>query len=103
MPNSTYKIHLSAEVDRLFDSSSVVESGTPKAVILIGGVAAGKTTLREQHYSHGYVLIDSAEMLHHLSNGDSTLSFPDVFKHELELIGPLVTRQALSVKTAYRH
>lgn len=91
-----YSIDLNTEVDRLFDDSSVVGSGNPKAVVLMGGVAAGKTYLRTRNYSRGYVLIDAAEIFHHLSRGDGTLDFPDALKEPLELIGPLVTKRALS-------
>ncbi|MGB3746583.1 MAG: zeta toxin family protein [Rhodanobacter sp.] len=86
---------IGGEVDRLFDDSSLAHDGKPRAVILMGGVAAGKTTLRQSKYSHGFVLIDAAEMFHHLS-GDAFLEFPDALREQLELIGPLAAQRAVS-------
>jgi hypothetical protein len=90
------KVDVKAEVNHFFDDSSVVESGHPTAIILMGGVAAGKTTLRKQDYSQGYVLIDAAEIFHHLSRGDASLDFPEALREPLEIIGRLVTQRALS-------
>lgn len=93
---STYDIDLNAEIDRLFDDSSLPSVDQPRAVILMGGVAAGKTQLRIKDYSRGFVLIDAAEMFHHLSRGDGMLDFPDAFAEPLELIGPMVAERAIS-------
>jgi hypothetical protein len=84
------------EGDRLFDDSSISHAGHPEAVILMGGVATGKTTLRLRDYSHGYVLIDAAEIFHHLSQGDATLDFPDAFLNQLESVGTQIARRAVS-------
>ena len=92
----TYSIDLNAEIDRLFDDSSLPGADQPRAVILMGGVAAGKTHLRIKDYSRGYVLIDAAEMFHHLSRGEGMLDFPDAFAEPLELIGPMVADRAIS-------
>jgi len=91
-----HEINIGAQIDRLFDDSSLTHNGSPKAVVLMGGVAAGKTTLRLKDYSQGFVLIDAAELFHHLSNGDETLDFPDALLEPLELIGSLVARRAIS-------
>jgi hypothetical protein len=90
-------IDIGSEVDRLFDDSSLAHDGKPRAVILMGGVAAGKTTLRLRNYSQGFVLIDAAEMFHHLSD-DPLLDFPNALLGQLELIGPLATQRAVSEK-----
>ncbi len=90
------KINIGAEIDRLFDDSSLAHNNRPKAVILMGGVAAGKTTMRLKDYSQGFVLIDAAEIFHHLSVGDSMFDFPDALLEPLELIGRLVARRAVS-------
>jgi len=83
------------EVERFFDDSSIATTN-PEAVIIMGGVAVGKTTIRKKNYSVGYVLIDAAEIFHRLSHGDSTLDFPDHFQRPLEMIGRMVTLRALS-------
>ena len=49
----TYRIDLNVEIDRLFDDSSLPGADQPRAVILMGGVAAGKTHLRIKDYSRG--------------------------------------------------
>ena len=91
-----FQIDICSEIDRLFEDSSLAHNGRPKAVILMGGVATGKTHLRVKNYSQGFVLIDAAEMFHHLSHGDAMLDFPDAFLEPLGLIGPLVSQRAIS-------
>ena len=56
--------------------------------------AGGKTTLRKQHYSTGYVLVDAAEVFLSLSRGEY-FDFPGPFGQMLDLIGPLIARRAL--------
>jgi dephospho-CoA kinase len=91
-----FEINIRAEIDRLFEDSSLAHVNRPKAAILMGGVAAGKTTLRLKDYSRGFVLIDAAEIFHHLSRGDAMLDFPDALLEPLEIIGPLIARRAVS-------
>ena len=92
------EIDVRAEIDRLFDASSV-PTDQPKAVILMGGVAAGKTHIRVNNFSHGFVLIDAADIFHHLSrDAKEVLDFPDDLMEPLELIGSLVARRAISEK-----
>jgi dephospho-CoA kinase len=88
-------IDLGEEIDRLFDDSSLTGGRPPKAVILMGGIAAGKTTLRIRDYSQGFVLIDAAEMFHAMSRGDAMLDFPDALLEPLETVGRLVARRAV--------
>ena len=86
---------ISAEADRLFDDSSLPTDGQPVAVIITGGVAAGKTTIRKEKYSSGYVLIDAADIFLSLSRGEY-LPFPDAFAEPMDLIGRQVARRALT-------
>jgi hypothetical protein len=67
----------------------------PEAVILMGGVGTGKTTLRKQQYSSGYVLIDAGEIFLNLSRGEF-LSFPRPLEPAMEAVGRGVTVRALS-------
>ena len=86
---------ITAEVDRLFDDSSLPADGQPVAVIITGGVATGKTTIRKEKYSTGYVLIDAADVFLSLSRGEY-LPFPEAFEEPMDLIGRLIARRALS-------
>lgn len=92
---SPLTIDFDAEVDRLFNDSSVPADGKPVAVILWGGIATGKTTVRKQKYSLGYVLIDAADIFNSLSQG-RFLPFPGPLEEPMNLIGRLVARRALS-------
>lgn len=95
-PTTSLHFDLTQETDRLLHESSIVESGDPTAVILMGGVAVGKTTIRKSDYSEGYVVIDSAELFHHLSRGDATIAFPGPLQPAIDAIGASVTQKALS-------
>jgi dephospho-CoA kinase len=92
----TFEINIETVIERLFDDASLATEGRPKAAILMGGVAAGKTTLRCKNYSRGFVLIDAAEIFHHLSNGDPMLDFPEALIDQLESIGPQIARRAVA-------
>ena len=61
----------------------------------MGGVATGKTTLRKQQYSSGYVLIDAGEIFLSLSRGEF-LPFPGPLELAMEAVGRGVTVRALS-------
>lgn len=83
------------EVDRHFDESSVAATGQPIAVILMGGVATGKTTIRKQRFSSGYVLIDAVEIFLSLSRG-AILPFPNGLEESLNAVGTALAKRALS-------
>ena len=89
-----FEFNVPAEIDRLFHDASAVDS-PPEAVILMGGVAVGKTTLRKQQYSSGYVLIDAGEIFLNLSRGEF-LPFPGPLELAMEAVGRGVTERALS-------
>jgi hypothetical protein len=61
----------------------------------MGATAAGKTTLRKERYSHGYVLIDAADIFTNLSRGEP-LAFPEPLEEPMNLLGSYVTHRALS-------
>jgi len=86
---------INEEVEKYFDDSSIPVSGPPEFVLLCGGVCSGKTTIRKQKYSHGYVLIDAAEIFLSLSRGEY-YDFGAAFEEPLELIGREVARKAVS-------
>jgi zeta toxin len=76
----------SAEIDRYFGDSSLATSDPPRAVIIAGDVAAGKTSLRCAKYSTGYVVLDAAEIFLSLCQGKS-LDFPGPLEEPMIMIG----------------
>lgn len=90
-----FKIDIAAEVDRFFDDSSIPAGGEPRIILLMGGPASGKTTIRKQRYSSGYVLVDAAEIFLNLSRG-AFLPFPEAFEEPMSIIGSLVARRAIA-------
>ena len=92
---STFSIDVGAEVERFFDDSSIPHEQQPRIVILMGGVAGGKTTIRKKHYSTGYVLVDAAEIFLSLSRG-GYFPFPTAFEEPMDIIGSLVARRAIA-------
>ncbi len=96
MPNDqVFHFDIGAEIDRYFDDSSVPHREESRLIILMGGPAVGKTTIRKQRYSKGYVLVDAAEIFLSLSRGEF-FPFPDAFEQPMDIIGSLVARRAIS-------
>jgi guanosine-3',5'-bis(diphosphate) 3'-pyrophosphohydrolase len=95
LAGEAWRLDIDAEVDRFFDDSSLPADGQPVAVIISGGVCAGKTTIRKQKYSTGYVLIDASEIFLNLSRGEY-MPFPEALQEPMNLIGGLVAWRALS-------
>jgi hypothetical protein len=71
----TLNIDVGAEIDPYFDDSSVAVNAAPCIVLLMGGVAVGKTTIRRERYGTGYVVVDAVDIFISLSRGDY-LPFP---------------------------
>jgi hypothetical protein len=93
--SDVFSVDLNAETDRYFKPDSVPAEGHPCLVLIMGGPATGKTTLRRQNYSTGYVLIDAAEIFISLSRGEY-YDFPDAFLEPMDLIGRIVANRAIS-------
>jgi hypothetical protein len=93
-PSPVFEFNIQQEVDRLFGESSQ-QLAQPVAVILMGGIATGKTTLRQQKYGQGYVVIDAGEIFLNLSRGEF-FPFPGLLQDAMEIIGCAATKRALS-------
>jgi dephospho-CoA kinase len=96
MPNEhIFKFDTTAEVERYFDDSSLTNGAEPQIVVLAGGVASGKTTIRKERYSSGYVLVDAADIFLNLSRGEY-FDFPGPFAQILDVVGPLIAKRAIT-------
>jgi hypothetical protein len=93
MPSEASVIDIDAEVEKFFDASSRTD-GKPRLVLISGGACSGKTTLRREKYTEGFVVLDAAEIFLNLSQ-DEYYDFPDAFLEPMELIGQLVAQRAL--------
>jgi len=89
--------NLGQEVEKFFDETSNPSSHPPEIVLIMGGVAVGKTTYRKQNYSTGYVVIDSVDVFLNLCRG-GYFDFPGPFEAPLEQIGQSVTIRAITEK-----
>ena len=89
-----FMIDVAKEIDRFFEDSSIPASGQSEFVLILGPVCSGKTTLRNEHFSKGYVLIDAAEIFLSLSDGEY-FEFGQAFEEPMELIGSTIAKQAI--------
>ena len=62
------------------------EDKKPEFVIIMGGICSGKTTLRKEKYSNGYVNIDAGEIFKELSQ-DKFFDFPSHLEDEMNRLG----------------
>ena len=89
------RLDLNAEVESYFDATSESKGKKPVLEIVMGGPAVGKTTLRKQKFSKGYVLVDAAEVFIRLSKGQS-LDFPDDLEEPMEIVGAMIAHRAVA-------
>jgi dephospho-CoA kinase len=83
------------EIGRFIDGSFVARPGErPEFVLLLGGVAAGKTTIRKQRYSKGYVVLDAGEIFLNLCQG-ANYEFGKDLDEVVDVIGYLIALQAM--------
>jgi len=81
-----------AETNRFFDDSSISTDEQPQAVIITGGVAAGKTRIRREKYPRGYVVLDAGEIFLNLCQGQHQ-DFPGELEEQMERVGNNVARR----------
>ncbi len=86
MRNNSIHFDPIAEMGRYLEDSSVAITQSPRAVIIAGGVATGKTGLRRAEYSTGYVLLDASDIFLSLCQGED-LDFPGPIEEPMNLIG----------------
>lgn len=92
---SAVQFDINDEINRYFDDSSIVSAGQPEIVIVMGGVAVGKTTIRKQHFATGYVVVDSVEIFLSLCRGEH-FDFPGPIEELMEIVGGLVAKRAIT-------
>jgi hypothetical protein len=90
-PNIAF--HIADEVARFFDMPSYATDGPPRFVVILGGVAVGKSRFRRDRYGHGFVTIDAGEIFLNLSRG-AFYPFPSDLEEPMNLIGAWVAAQA---------
>ncbi|HYL98380.1 MAG TPA: zeta toxin family protein [Blastocatellia bacterium] len=92
----TFTFNLSEEIDRfLTDSSLSTGQPEPRCVLLMGGVATGKTTIRKSQYSQGYVVLDAGEIFLKLCRGEY-YAFGEAFEESVDVIGGHVACRAIA-------
>ena len=87
-------INVAAEIARFFDDSSLAGGQEPELALILGGVAVGKTRLRRERYSRGYVVVDAGDIFIKLSR-NQYLDFPSSLESPLEIIGAAVAQRAV--------
>lgn len=89
---------LDDEVDAWFDDSSrsdLAAEVPPRFVLVCGTPVSGKTRLRRDKFTQGFVTVDAGDVFRRLEKGE-IVDFPGEFEWMLDLIGPMVTERAIS-------
>lgn len=89
-----FMVNIREEMAPFFQPDSVPADELPRCVILVGGPAVGKTTVRKNSYGTGYVVVDAVPVFLSLCRG-RVLPFPDGLEEPMELLGRLIAQQAL--------
>ena len=87
-------MNLQPLIDSRINAALPYSQRPPVAVIVVGPIAAGKTTHRRERLGSRFVHIDSADIFHELSRGNATLDFPSAFAEEIQYIGHALTQSA---------
>lgn len=89
---------LDEEVDAWFDDSSRSDGSEkvpPRFVLISGTPVSGKTRLRRDKFTKGFVTVDAGDIFQRLEKGE-IVDFPGQFEWMLDLIGPMVAERAIS-------
>lgn len=92
--NNYFELDLNKEVDRFFDDSQLTKEEKPRMVIFLGGIAAGKTTMRRQEFGSGYVVVDAGEVFLNLCK-DQSLPFPGHYEEAMNKVGGWIAFRAI--------
>lgn len=86
-------IDVEQEASRFFESTDLTPSDKPRAVLLVGPICTGKTTIRNSDYSSGFVLLDAGEIFLNLT-GSSEPRFPGPLEATILVIGRRIFLEA---------
>ncbi len=89
------RFDITALVEQHFSDDSRSGTQSPELIVLIGGPAVGKTTVRKKQFSRGYVVVDAAEIFVML-DGWENQDFPGELEEPLCLVGKLVAQRAVA-------
>lgn len=92
--NTVRQYSLKDEINKFLDESSVAKGQPPAFVLIMGGVGAGKTTLRKDKFSKGYVVIDAGQIFTNLG-GTENHQFGTDFEEPMDIVGGALVRQAI--------
>lgn len=89
--------NLNEEINKFLDESSFADKDGPVFVLIIGGVGAGKTTLRKDKFSKGYVVIDAGLIFQNLG-GTELHEFGRDFMEPMDILGWALVKRAIKDK-----
>lgn len=89
-------INLQNHIDHFFNEKSIAKDSKPKCVIITGGVGSGKTTVRKQSFTKGYIVIDANEIYRDL-NKETGKDF-DQLRGFINSIGQSIAKKAVVEK-----
>ena len=82
-----------AIIDSFFDNN-LLSQEAPRAVIVTGGVGAGKTTIRRKTFAKGYVQLDGGDIFARIVD-EATADNVDLYLPTIDAIGQQITRRAI--------
>ena len=89
------RIDITDIIDGFFaDPSSLSSGSAPRFVLIQGCPSSGKTYLRRQQYTNGFVVLDAADIFLKFPDAPD-LPFPGPYAEPLEVIGVLVAKRAI--------
>lgn len=81
---------------RFFEDTSLTSDKEPELVLIMGGVGAGKSTLRKDKFTKGYVVLDAGE-IYSFCIEEEYHEF-DVVKDLIEIIGGWIAEKSIKEK-----
>lgn len=89
------KNELDGIIESYFDTGS--KSQDPRAVIVMGGVGSGKTTIRRNQFAENYVQIDGSDIFSQIVDEESADDL-DLYLPTIDKIGQKITSRAIKEK-----